>query len=189
MMNARILFLILALIFTAQNSFALSSGTYYEGQAQWDEFKKFTIAQQEQDEETGMSYMISGAVATVGGAYGFSASEEVFSRSIFAITSSLGIAAIGLGANYYFTGNEVTSFYYAVEHTSLSAAQKNELLRNYLERERKARETRRWIQVATHALIAAVNFYGASQTHDDGAKSVFYFLGGVNTLMAVTYSF
>ncbi|HEX7673067.1 MAG TPA: hypothetical protein VF412_02795 [Bdellovibrio sp.] len=162
---------------------------HYDGAPQWAEFKQFVLEQREQDETLGLSYMISGAIATVGGIYGYYAAEEVFSRSMFAVTSTLGIAAIGLGATYYFTGNEYDSFYYSLEGSGLSLEQRNRVLKRYLEKEKQERENRKWIRVATHALIAAVNIYSATRETNPDARSIFYFLGGANAVLAVSYSF
>lgn len=161
----------------------------YEGQAQWSDFKQFVLERQEEDEKLGLSYMISGAIATVGGAYGYYAADEVFSRTMFAITSTIGIAAIGVGASYYWTGNEYDSFFYALDKSTISMVEKNRILQRYLEKERQKQEQRKWIRVATHALIAAVNIYSAARETDHDAKAVFAFLGGANAVLAVAYSF
>lgn len=182
-------FIVGFLILTSCLSEAKERQSYYDGGAQWKEFKEFVIDQRVEDEKLGLSYMISGAVATVGGVYGYYAAEEVFSRSMFAITSTIGIAAIGLGASYYWTGNEYDSFYYALEGSGLSVTERNKILQRYLEKEKAERENRKWIRVATHALIAAVNFYGASQESNNDAKAIFLFLGGANAVLAVSYGF
>ncbi|MDG0815868.1 hypothetical protein [Bdellovibrio svalbardensis] len=186
MIRVFLVFLILALSCVGH---ARERQNYYDGNAQWKEFQQFVAEQRAEDEKLGLSYMISGAVATIGGVYGYYAAEEVFSRSMFAITSTVGLAAIGLGASYYWTGNEYDSLYYALEGSGLSLSERNKVLQRYLEKEKIERENRKWIRVATHAVIAAVNFYSASRETNDDAKTVFVFLGGVNALMAVTYSF
>ncbi|MBV2168163.1 MAG: hypothetical protein KUL82_05590, partial [Bdellovibrio sp.] len=106
-----------------------------------------------------------------------------------AITSNVGLIAIGWGATQYWTSNELDTFFYAIEGSSLSVAEKNEVLQRYLFKERKENERRRWIRVATHALIAVANLYSASQEQNSEVRSVFYFLGGANTLLAISYSF
>lgn len=161
----------------------------YQGSANWNEFRSFVLHQQKEDERTGWAYMISGTIAAVGGTLGYRQSEEIFSRTIFAITSNIGLAAIGMGATYYLTGSEVDSFFYALDGSSLSLAEKNEVLHRFLQKEREEKEKRKWIRVATHALLAVANFYSASHEDSPEVQSVFYFLGGANTLLAVTYSF
>jgi hypothetical protein len=108
---------------------------------------------------------------------------------MYAVTANVGIAAVGLGATYYWTGNENDSFYQAIDGSSLSPQQKNEVLNRFLTRQRQEREHRRWIQVATHALVAAVNLYSAHQEENADIQSVFYFLGGANAILAISYAF
>lgn len=161
----------------------------YDGAENWHEFKSYIIQQQEADEKAGLSYMISGTIAAVGGSIAYYQSEEIFSRTIFAISSNIGLAAIGLGATYYWTSSSSESFFFAIDGSSLSLAEKNEVLQRYLFKEREEKENRRWIRVATHTLIAAANLYSASQESNTEIRSVFYFLGGANALLALSYSF
>ncbi|NUN07283.1 MAG: hypothetical protein HUU57_16180, partial [Bdellovibrio sp.] len=105
------------------------------------------------------------------------------------IASNVGFAAIGVGALSYLTYSERDSFFYALDGSSLSVQQRNEVLQRYLIKERQERDKRRWIRVATHALIAAVNLYSASQEKQSDIRSLYYFLGAANTVLAVSYSF
>nr|BFD60297.1 hypothetical protein CKG001_24040 [Bdellovibrio sp. CKG001] len=170
-------------------SWAMKRETAYTGAVQWTEFRQYVLHQQQEDERTGVAYMISGAVAAIGGTIAYQQSEEVFSRTIFAITSNLGLAAIGLGATYYWTGNELDSFYYAIEGSSLSLAERNEVLQRFLYKQQEEKRKAKWIRVATHALLAAANIYGATQEENKEISSVFYFLGGANAVLALTYTF
>lgn len=155
----------------------------------WNEFQSFIEKEEIENSRRGLAFMISGTLATLGGSVGYHESEEVLSRTIFALTSNIGLVAIGLGASYYFTGSEVDSFYYAINGSSLSLKQKNEVLQRYMQHQREEKDRRRWIRVATHSLIAVANFYSAAKEDNEQIRSVFYFLGGANTLMAISYSF
>lgn len=179
---------ILTLTFSLQ-TFAQERELEYEGEANWKDFRQYVLTQQELDQQKGLGYIISGTVAAIGGSVGFYQSEEIFSRTVFAITSNIGLAAIGVGASYYWTGSSVDSFFYAIDGSSLSLAEKNEVLQRYLEKEREEKENRRWIRVATYSLIAAANLYSATQESSADVQSVFYFLAGANALLAVSYSF
>lgn len=185
----KMFFLTFTLLFASSFSRAFSQDITYQGQTQWNEFREFVLRQEEENKILGQAYIISGLLAAIGGSVGYYEAEEVFSRTVFAITSNLGIAAIGLGASYLWTGSQADSFFYAIDKSSLSPQQKNEVLRRYLDREQKEKEHRRWIKVATHSLIAALNIYTASQESSDEVRSVFYFLGGANALLAISYSF
>lgn len=160
-----------------------------ESPANWQEFKAFVEEEEMENSRRGLAYMISGGLAALGGSVGYQESEEVLSRTIFAITSNIGLTAIGLGASYYFTGTEANAFYYSLENSSLSLKQKNEVLMKYLKYQREERERQRWIRVATHSLLAVANFYSGSREDHAQIKSMFYFLGTANTLLAISYSF
>lgn len=182
-------FLLMMILLLSNPSWALKREVAYQGAANWTEFRQHVLHQQQEDERAGVAYMISGAVAAIGGTIAYQQSEEIFSRTIFAITSNLGLAAIGLGATYYWTGNELDSFFYAIEGSSLSLAERNEVLQRFLFKQQEEKRKAKWIRVATHALLAAANIYGATQEENKEISSVFYFLGGANALLAVTYTF
>ncbi len=169
--------------------YAFERGSAYKGKAEWNEFQSYITQQEEQNRHLGLSYLISGGIAAVGGAIGYQQSDDILSRSVFVIASNMGIAAFRWGATYYFTSSEISSFYHSLEGSSLTAAQKNEVLQRYLKREKEEQEKRRWIGVATHVLLAGLNFYSASQEHDSNIKSMFYVLGGANTILAISHSF
>lgn len=186
-MKALLLFLFLG--GAAQAGGLANSEEHYEGPGKWSEFRQFVHEQQKEKERKGLAFMISGTLAAFGGTAGYHDSEEIFSRTVFAITSNVGIAAIGLGAAYYLTGSEAQSFYISIEGSSLSPSQKNEVLQRFLLNERRERERRKWIRVATHALLATANLISASQEESSEVQSVFCFLGGANLTLALAYSF
>jgi hypothetical protein len=168
---------------------ASASDIIYEGPADWSSFDKFMNSKAREDEISGISYMISGVIASVGGAVGYYSSEDPNSRGLYAVAESVGVAALGYGATVYFVGNEYVSFYRAVDGSRLSPLQKTEILKRFLDNEKKENERRRWIKVATHSLIAAINFYSASRDEDRNIRGVLNFLGAVNLVMAATYAF
>ena len=47
----------------------------------------------------------------------------------------------------------------------------------------------RFVRALTHGMIAALNIYGATQQTNDTVKNALYFLGGVNTLAAISFAF
>lgn len=182
----KILLIFLSLCFVSS---AWADDVIYDGPADWSKFDQFMIDRQKEDEITGLSYLLSGALATIGGNIGYYSSSDSFSRGAYALTQSVGIVAIGYGASIYWNGNEFDSFYRAVRDSSLTPLQKTEILQKFLSNEKSQRERTRWIRMGTHALLAAVNFYSASQEKDKDVKSIFQFLGGVNALLAFTYAF
>lgn len=192
-MKQVLLFLVsVMLVLSAQQSrafFERDEENEFQGATQWNEFKSFVVQESERDRERGLSYMISGGIAAIGGTLAYHGTEEPFGRAMYAVTANVGIAAVGLGATYFWTGNENDSFYQAIDGSSLTPQQKNEVLNRFLTRQRQERENRRWIRVATHALVAAVNLYSAQQEKNADIQSVFYFLGGANAILAISYAF
>lgn len=161
----------------------------YDGPSNWESFHQFMIERAKQDEITGLSYMISGGLAAVGGNIGYYSSTDTFSRGAYALTQSAGIFAIGYGASIYWNGNEFDSFYRAVRDSSLSPLQKTEVLQKFLENERAQKDREDMIRMGTFILLSAMNFYSATQEDDNDVKNVFNFLGGVNLLLAFSYAF
>lgn len=156
----------------------------YDGPATWAEFEVDMRKREHADEVVGLSYMVSGGIAMIGGIIGVQSSPDPYSRGFFAISETLGIAALGYGASIYWNGNEYSSFYRAVRDSSLPPAQKTELLRKFLENERAEYQRAEWIRIATYSLLAAVNFYAASQEPNPDVRRLLQFLGGVNLVLA-----
>lgn len=165
------------------------SDVNYKGPPQWESFEAFMHERQRQDEITGLSYMLSGAAATIGGVVGYYSSDDTLSRGLYAVAQTVGVAAIGYGATDYWIGNEYNSFFHAVEGSSLTAQQKGELLQRFLEKEREEKDKARWIKIVTHSLIAAVNLYSSAHEPDRNMKNILDFLAGANVVLALSYTF
>lgn len=176
-------------LLTTSRAFADATEDGYTGTAQWDAFQNYMDVRQEQDRVSGASYLISGTIATVGGLVGYYGSKDPFSRGVYAVSQSIGVAALGYGASQYWIGNEYNSFFYAVNSAPLTPAQKSDLLRRFLERDREARQKTRWIKVATHSLLAIVNLYNSTREEDKNVRSVLQFLSGTNAVIAISYAF
>jgi hypothetical protein len=102
----------------------------------------------------------------------------------------MGIAALGFGTYMLEIGHEDRSFYQAIQKTtSLNSAQKEELLSNYLAEKRQIEKKARLIRAFTHGFISALNFYNGTKQKDSNLQSVHYFIGGINLVAAVSFSF
>lgn len=185
----KLLLIFMTMFFAVTVAHADESESDYGGPVQWNSFQTYMKERQEEDRVRGMSYMISGAIATVGGIAGYYNAEDSFSRGLYAIAQSVGVAAIGYGATNYWNGNEYNSFFYAVEGAHLTSGQKAELLQRFLEKEKEERHRARWIKVATHSLIAVANLYSASHEEDRNVRGVLNFLAGTNAVIAFSYAF
>lgn len=187
----RLWILIIVMVCSAFASSGWAEGVdeEYSGPVHWNSFQRYMRERHEEDRIKGLSYLISGVTATIGGLVGYYESEDSFSRGLYVIAQSVGVAAIGYGATTYWNGNEYNSFYYAVEGARLSPGQKEEVLRRFLEREQEERRKSRWIKVATHSLIAVANLYSASREEDKNVRGVLNFLAGTNAVVAFAYAF
>ncbi|MBK9321881.1 MAG: hypothetical protein IPM97_02795 [Bdellovibrionaceae bacterium] len=178
-----------AQLINVATAFAYSGETGYLGPVDWDSFHGYMQKRKHEDHVLGTSYMISGVVAIAGGVIGYYSSSDPLSRGVYAVAQSVGVAAIGYGANVYWIGNEYNSFYHAIEGSTLTRAQKSEVLTRFLVRDREYRKKANWIQVATHSLVAAVNFYSATREEDRTVRNLLYFLAGTNAAIAFSYAF
>lgn len=160
-----------------------------ESVSDWGSFEKFMQSEQEKNKQKGISYIISGILATVGGTIGYQSSHDPLSRGVYALSQSLGVGALGYGVHFLWIGSDYSSFYAAVKKSSLNAAQRSEILHLFLQQEKEKKENENRLKILTHSLVAAVNLYSASREQDPQLKSFFSFLAGINALMAMNYSF
>lgn len=162
----------------------------YEGEPHWDRFSRFVEEQEDRDRREGTAYIVSGALAVIGGTIGYQQTQDPFAQTVFTISQSMGIAAVGYGTYMMQIGHEDGAFYRAVDRTAgLSESQKNGLLSNYLSEKNANRKKAKLIKAFTHGFIAALNFYNGSKQTDSNLQSVHYFIGGMNLVAAISFSF
>lgn len=155
----------------------------------WKKFSKEAAIQKALDERNGISYIISGSLALVGGIWGASIATDSFEKGTYTIFQSIGVASIGYGIYTWQIGSEERTLYDTLASAKLSAKDKSIFLKAYRE-QRAGRERReRLIRAITHGLIAGVNFYNAGEQTNDSVRTALYFIGSVNLLAAITFSF
>jgi hypothetical protein len=154
----------------------------------WDEFAREVELQKEKDRRNGISYIISGTLALVGGIWGESVSEDTAEKGIYTVFQTIGVASVGYGAYTWQIGGEERSIYQTLQYSKFTAEQKTHYLRvyNFQKKERERRD--HLIRAVTHGLIAGLNFYNGSQQKQDGLKTTLYFIGGVNLLAAISFT-
>lgn len=186
----KIVAVLLSLLLALPQARAWGGGeVHYDGPESWSDFEAYMKDRENSDRIEGMSYIVGGSIATLGGLTGYYSSTDVLSRGVFAVSQTLGVVSIGYGASVYWNGNDYSSFFRAVRDSSLSQAQKTEVLRNFLENEREARNRARWIGFGTQLLLATVNFYSASKEGDRDLRNLFQFMGFLNIGIAFAYVF
>lgn len=184
--------LILTLLLVSSQSQCLAKETLAQGRSEkiWKAYKKKIELTESKEHTLGLSYMISGGVATLGGIYGYYNSQDPFARGVYAIAQSIGIGAIGYGAFTYWIGDDQRSFYNIIENTeSLSNAQRVQILRSYLQSKKRQEQKSNTIKAITHGALAIINGINASKESNQDVRTVLYFLGGINLLASLSYTF
>lgn len=155
----------------------------------WGQFDDFMKEGERRDKEIGWSYILSGVLVAAGGTLGAQATEDVGSKMVFGLSASLGVGAAGYGIIKLYNGSESKNFYETLKESSLSLAQKDELVRRYLMKEREKDQIMRTTRIVTHLVAAGLNFYAASQEKDQNAKNFLQLFAGVNCALALAYTF
>ncbi len=169
--------------------FAVSSPAAPSYSLKWEDFSKEVELQKTRDYRNGLSYIISGALALGGGIWGASIAEDGAEKGIYTVFQTIGIASIGYGAYTWKIGSEERSIYQTLNDTRLSAEQKSQFLKSYASVRQQREKQDRFIRSITHGLIAAINIYNATQQDVDSVKSGLYFIGAVNLLACVSFTF
>lgn len=155
----------------------------------WNSCFEMPILRKEKDRKNGLSYVISGSLALVGGILGNNVAEDTAEKGIYTVFQTIGVASIGYGAYTWQIGGEERSIYQTLQYSKLTPEQKTQFLKAY-HYQRKEKEKRdRYIRAITHGLIAGLNFYNSSQQKQDSLKSTLNFIGGVNLLAAISFTF
>jgi hypothetical protein len=181
-------FSILLIIAAFFGSHAMAAEDYHLGVVKWDDFAKQIRLQKESDARRGLSYVISGSLALVGGIAGANLTDDNVEKGIYTIFQTIGIASIGYGAYVAKIGSEERTLFETLNNIRMPPEQKTLVLRSYYYQTHERERKERLIKAVTHALIASLNFYSASQQKQATIRSGLYFIGGVNLLAAVSFS-
>lgn len=136
----------------------------------------------------GSAYMISGGIALGLSIPAYYASRDVFARSVYSLGQTLGIAAIGYGSYLKLIDDDTTRFYQLISVTDLKPEQRESLSFHYLKETASMAKRARRIRVITHGLTAALNFLNGATSDNSNLKTALYFLGGINSLAAISFS-
>lgn len=185
---AKLLMLFFTLVLTI-NAYALASEkTAASNSIKWDQFSKITEDQIKNDYKNGLSYVLSGSMALVGGIVGEKIAVDSLEKGVYTIIQTIGIASIGYGAYTWKIGSNERNLFQILNSTSLTQEQKSQVIKSYYIQKRITDENERFIKAVTHALIATLNFYSASSQSNSSVKSGLNFIGGVNLLAALSFS-
>lgn len=157
---------------------------------QWREVNKNYLKQQSSDYQAGISYIISGTIALAGGLVGGQITSDPIERGLYVVFQSIGVASIGYGAYKWKIGDDDRLLTKSLANTEgLTEKNRIQFMQTYQFQKSQFEATERKIKAITHGLIAAINLYNASKQDQDGIKNSLYFIGGVNLLAAISFSF
>lgn len=156
----------------------------------WAKYEREVQLLEREDYRNGLSYVISGSLALVGGIWGESVTNDAVEKGIYSVFQSIGIASVGYGAYLWQVGGEERAIYTSLRDAKgLSYRDKSYFLRSYFAQRKERLRREKLIRAITHGLVAAVNTYNASRQDQDGVRDALYFIGGVNLLAAISFTF
>ena len=143
-----------------------------------------------EDRKQGISYVISGAVAYLGGWTGAEMIKDPIEKGAYNIIQTVGLASLSYGIYTWKVGDKDRQLFKTMLHSDfLTQKQKTDFLRLYYTEQRARDETLRWMRVAAHGLIGLQNIYSATRQENGTLQSVFYFVGGINILASASLVF
>lgn len=138
----------------------------------------------------GWGYVFSGAVATAISVPAYFLSQDVFSKAVFSIGQTLGVAAVGYGGYLISVNDELASFRQIVRSVpEVTLHAREALARQYLIKNGETVRKVRRIRIITHGLTAGLNFTNAFTSSNAELKNSLYFLGGINLLAVIGLAF
>lgn len=156
----------------------------------WPEQEQAMLREQQNDRSNGISYIVSGSIALVGGIAGSSMTGDPLEKGIYALFETIGVASVGYGAYKWQIGDERRLLMTSLQETQeLTQDQKLAILLRYQKDKKILEKKERLLKALTHSLIAALNFYNGSQQTQGGVRNTLYFIGGANVLACLSYTF
>lgn len=143
-----------------------------------------------EDYRKGWAYIISGSLGFLSGLLAQASTADPLEKGVFILSQSIGIAAIGHGASLWRNGNEDRLLYYTLrDPRGLTDQHRTAVLKSYQTQRLQRDRNKSYIDAITFGLIGGLNAYNASQTQDASVKNALYFIGTINLLAAVSFSF
>jgi hypothetical protein len=159
-------------------------------QLEWPEYQQRMQRNSGRDRIDGISYLISGSLALIGGLAGQNLSSDPLEKGVYTLFQTIGVASIGYGIYKWRVGDEERWAYEATNQAAgLSLADRASMIRSFYRVKTERERQERFMRALTHGLIAALNFYGATQQKNESVKNTLVFLGGVNALATVSFTF
>ena len=155
----------------------------------WSEFQQAMENLRTEDERRGTSFIISGALVTVGSLLAIPTTADSATKLVYGVASSAGIAAISYGISNIYYGHSYNSFYDSLKTSDLSDSQKSALVKSFMFHEQERMQRMRRMQMWAHFLAAAINGYSASVEKDTNSKTFFAAIATLNLALGLSFSF
>jgi hypothetical protein len=138
----------------------------------------------------GWGYIISGAAVMALSIPAFYATEDVFGKAIYSVGQNLGLGAVTYGASMVLLDDDYVRFHKIIKDTpNLTPENKEALSRAFfIESAERAKQSRH-IRFIGHSLGAGLNFVNAATASNSDLRAALYFIGGINTLAAISFHF
>lgn len=174
----------------SKSTFAPDSSEKFLAQGDWLEFQTHIQTLTKKQQQEGIAYMVSGSLVLIGATVGLANVDTTLERSVYALSQSLSIGALGYGYYQYKLGSQERSFYQLLASSStLTNAQKSELIQNYYRIRREQEATNKWIRFYTYLTISGLNLAQAGAEKNNDMRNTLYFIGGVSALAAISIQF
>ncbi len=155
----------------------------------WDDYYKELERIREQDKRNGISYIISGSLALVSGILADGSTSDPIEKGVYTLFQTIGVASIGYGSYQWQIGGEDRLIYNSLQLSKIPNDQKMQFLKSYRTIKAEQLKRERIVRAVTHGMISALNIYNASQQKNDSVKTSLNFIGAVNLLAALSYTF
>ncbi|MGK5081720.1 hypothetical protein WDW37_00320 [Bdellovibrionota bacterium FG-1] len=117
-------------------------------------------------------------------------SDDIFAKAVYTVGETLGIAAVGYGSYLVLIEDDFSRFQRIIKGVpELSLAQLDHLAEQFLEENAQRARQVRTIRVITHSLAAGLSLLDGTTSSDQNLKIAHLFLGGINTLAALSFGF
>jgi hypothetical protein len=183
----KILFFLLSI---GSSAFADDSDVSFSKNMKWTDFEIEIKEQIKKDRANGISYLLSGGIAFTGGLVGAGVADDEIEQALYTVFQTVGVASAGYGLYKMSIGGYERDLYSILLNApSVSDHERTMILRSYYRHKREKEKKERVIKAVTHSLIAALNIYSATQQKDDSIATALYFVGGINLLATISFSF
>lgn len=176
---------LLAILFVCSSA----SADEFDRFKDWKAFERTEIKQENTAYITGLSYILSGAIAIGSGFAGQNIATDPLEKGTYTLFQVIGVAAIGYGAYVWIVGGEDHLLYTTLHDTNLSNDQRTQVLQSYGTHRRERERRERIVQAITHAMISGLTIYTATQQGKGPVQNGLYVIGGINALAAIHYTF